>query len=432
MEHKKSTGMPAYSYGLDEMIAGVAGHDDAEKLKRAIFLATRDTRAVRYVLLLGDAFRLPVRYRRTPQILGFNGNPYRDWYTAADLYYANLYMSHTPDGDRAGADPRSGFSDWDADRNFFYDVHHWAKDDIVSYNPDRVDGCPDIAVGRVPAHTLDDADLYVSKVIAYETGPGSPNYAVFVAEQEYDTSASMVDTIINQSRLRTEVFDAPRIGYGYPPGSTLPPGFRSTPIEQAASQALFLTYLGHGSFNSWGHGDDPNYDVLSAEQVRAFVNGTQPVVVSIGCSTGAWVPGAPDDYGQGYLDIHGLGHTVSYQQRGTTFTVTDVTSDGKTKTWTLQDNAHKMPVMPPGEYDMDRPSPSLAVGWLFNRDGGGSRSAARPQSAPTTSGRTSRRAFSRPITGLAPSWETCGWRQASATGRSTRTPTTASAPPGST
>ena len=127
MEHKKSTGMPAYSYGLDEMIAGVAGHDDAEKLKRAIFLATRDTRAVRYVLLLGDAFRLPVRYRRTPQILGFNGNPYSDWYTAADLYYASLYLSHTADGDRAGADPRSGFSDWDADRNFFYDVHHWGQ-----------------------------------------------------------------------------------------------------------------------------------------------------------------------------------------------------------------------------------------------------------------------------------------------------------------
>ena len=373
MGHKRASGMAANAYSLPDLITNVSGRDDAEKLKLAIYNASRDQRAVRYVLLLGDGRHLPVRYRRTPQIPGFNGNPYADWYTAADLYYSNLYLRHAADGEGATADTASGFSTWDADRDGFYDSHHWNNSDIVEWNPDQVDGCPDVAVGRVPAHTLDDANAYVDKVIAYENGPGAPVFIPFIAEKEYDTSAQMIESVIQGSGVAAAGFGVQRIGYGYLPGDTLPAGFSATPIEQAARGATFLVYLGHGGVNSWGHRDDLTYDNLTSAQVASFTSGTQPVVLSIGCSTGAWVPGAPDDYAQGYRDINNVEHDVHYAQNGTVFTVTDTNpaSNGLSTTWTISDNHDKVPVVPPNEYDLDRPSPSLAVGWLFNREGGG-------------------------------------------------------------
>src|SRR4051794_1506339 len=94
LHHKRDTGMTAYSSALANLIDGVNGVDDAEKLKKAIYGAVRDERQVRYVLLVGDATLIPVRYRRTLQQRGVNGVPYQAWYTAADLYHANLYTKH--------------------------------------------------------------------------------------------------------------------------------------------------------------------------------------------------------------------------------------------------------------------------------------------------------------------------------------------------
>ena len=77
----------------------------------------------------------------------------------SDLYYADLYDS---DG---------AFDDWDADADGYYGEHGISSNCATNrylVNIDHVDLHPDIAVGRVPASTLEEIEGYVAKVIKYE------------------------------------------------------------------------------------------------------------------------------------------------------------------------------------------------------------------------------------------------------------------------
>ena len=149
--HKNRTGMPAVLVTLESLRASFPGKDDPEKIKRAIASA-REKSGTRYVMFVGDASLMPVRYRQVQQIP--KDAPHTGTYNPSELYYSNLYYDHVPGRD--AADPigiTSGrvFDTWDLNANGKFDEQHW-NDDAVSYNPDHVDGCPDIALGRVPAH----------------------------------------------------------------------------------------------------------------------------------------------------------------------------------------------------------------------------------------------------------------------------------------
>src|SRR6185503_9312569 len=103
----------------------------------------------------------PVRYRQVQQVpknANLDGT-----YNPSELYYANLYAGHAPGkdaGDPLQITHSASFDSWDASGNGIYNEQHW-KDDAVTYNPDSVDGCPDVAVGRVPAHTPQEVQVYV-------------------------------------------------------------------------------------------------------------------------------------------------------------------------------------------------------------------------------------------------------------------------------
>ena len=376
MHHKRQTGMTAYSYELHQLIDRMPGRDDAERLKQAIYAASRDGRAVRYVLLVGDASKIPVRYRRTPQIQGYNGSPYAQWFTAADLYYANLYMQHSGQG---VADTGSGLSTWDANGDGFYDDHHW-KDDVYDWNPDQVDGCPDVAVGRVPAHTADQARIYVDKVIAYETGPGAPPRMACLSDKAYEDPPAMMNRIVDDSGIAHQL-PVQKLGFGYAPGDALPPGYVHgvAPLTaNAARDSALLVYLGHGSVNSWDYETAGDVNLLGGGSVAGYRSGTLPFVISVGCSTGDWAPNAPGDDNPPYQDaggiIHSYSKTNSKPDNSGVWTVTDtpVGRPDLNRTWTVRDiNAPRAPVPPPAEYDFDQPSGSFAVSWLFNPEGGG-------------------------------------------------------------
>ena len=381
LHHKRATGMTAHSYALASLIDGVSGVDDAEKLKKAIYGAVRDERRVRYVFLLGDATLIPVRYRRTLQQRGVNNVPYQAWYTGADLYYANLYRKHEAPRGSAVPDTESGFSDWDADGNQAYDDHHWDNDDVYDWNPDEVDGCPDVAVGRLPVQSEDQLRIYVDKVIAYETGPGPPGRVAFLADKKYPTAETLMLRIAEDGELAANGLAVDRFGFGYAPGDHPPAGLsvsRRGSTETATRDGCFTVYIGHGSTNTWDFEVEGDAALLSGANVAAFTNGTQPVVVSIGCSTGEWVYAAPDHAQPSYRDVNGIVHSFSSsnsrRDNSGTWTVTDnpVGRPDLNRTWTVEDkDAPKVPVPRPAEYDFNRPSPTFALSWLLNPVGGG-------------------------------------------------------------
>src|SRR5688572_448691 len=91
---------------LEEVLAAREGADDPERLKRALYEAWKERRA-RYVLLVGDADVMPVRYMVLDRVTA----PAFDYaFYPSDLYYADV-------AERDGT-----FEDWNRAKDGFHGV----------------------------------------------------------------------------------------------------------------------------------------------------------------------------------------------------------------------------------------------------------------------------------------------------------------------
>ncbi len=123
---------------LESVIRASQGVDDPERLKRWLYRAWRE-RHVRYVLLVGDADVVPVRYmvldRITPAAYDYAFYP-------SDLYYADV------------AHRDGSFDDWNAHKDGFHARYfgevRGEKNKSDPINFDRIDYRPELAVGRWP------------------------------------------------------------------------------------------------------------------------------------------------------------------------------------------------------------------------------------------------------------------------------------------
>ncbi|MBU7021039.1 MAG: hypothetical protein HXS41_08260 [Theionarchaea archaeon] len=125
--------MVDYVYTLSSIRATEPGRDDQEKIRNFIkdFYSMFGTR---YVLLGGDVSVVPYRGFFVTDFFG-----HTDTDIEADMYYAHL------DGT------------WNAD-----------NDGLWGEKTDGIDWYPEVAVGRAPVETVEEAQAFVNKVIAYE------------------------------------------------------------------------------------------------------------------------------------------------------------------------------------------------------------------------------------------------------------------------
>src|SRR5260370_39935392 len=114
-------------------------------------------------MLAGDASLFPCRSRFVREADDPKEGGWAGWhdgtYRPSDLYYASLYHH-----------PGSQLDTGDANANNKYNEQQWTNDQglAVSYNPDNVDGYPDVAVGRISAHTAAELQTYLQRVVAYQ------------------------------------------------------------------------------------------------------------------------------------------------------------------------------------------------------------------------------------------------------------------------
>lgn len=304
---KRKTGIPTYMVAWEKL---QYGRDEAERIKYAIDFYYREHR-VRYVMLVGDSEKLPVRFTLRAYELGqsfptdllnrvwrwrdpqgtheerwdwCSGGP---WFSqmaafvpsffASDLYYADLY-------DSAGK-----FQTWDSNANGYFGEAYRSN-----LNPEGIDLLPDVAVGRVPASKVEEVENYVTKVIEYESYSGDKSWfrkVLIMANQESAEWVECGRKLYNNLRAKG-----------------LNPEFYEIPRDQACDNYIysktgnglgFVFYAGHGP---WGLGAGGHWRCCDYKL---------PIVVHIGCDAGVFGP-SNLAFG-GYTDIYGRSHR-SYEE----------------------------------------------------------------------------------------------------------------------
>jgi hypothetical protein len=281
--------LPVEFKSLESILAAGRGVDDPEKLKRFLYDQWR-SHNLGYALLVGGVDVMPVRYmvldRVTPAAFNYSFYP-------SDLYYSAL------------ARPDGSFDDWNARKESFHALYFGEvrgeanKNDPINY--DQVTYHPDIAVGRWPVSTAEQAHNIAAKTIVTERAVLSDvNPAVrragFLAVGGWVDARSFEDDMA--ARLSAGWSVEKRYYSDASRKSDLPPDHQ---------QAQWLFNRGAGLILHTGHGDSDVWEqCFSTADLRALTNsGLFPVVISAGCSTAHFATLPPYEP---YRDIYGKMH----------------------------------------------------------------------------------------------------------------------------
>jgi len=277
---------PTELVSLEAILKSTQGVDDPERLKRWLYSSWKERR-IRYVLLVGDADVLPVRYmvldRVTPAAFDYAFYP-------SDLYYADV------------AKRDGSFDDWNARKegfhaNYFGEVRgEKNKSDPINF--DRIDYRPELAVGRWPVDSEEEVGVVAEKTIAYdravlaEKAPGLRRAALVWVPGWID------------ARERMNHWAA-----GLPKGWKAAKLYGGDPKSRSTDERHIVSLLNEGSslVLHVGHGEDNGWqDSIHVGALQHVRNADRlPVVISAGCSTARFATLPPYE---AYEDVRGEKH----------------------------------------------------------------------------------------------------------------------------
>jgi len=280
------------------------GWDAPERIKRGI-ANWHERYGVKYVMLVGDSDKFPVRYTMTDRLASDlrKASGYGAYY-ACDLYYADLYRQ---DG---------SFDNWDHNGNHLYGELHGEYFTASHMNIDRIDMIPDVAVGRLPASSREEVANYVEKVASYEEALSSPAVdrfkgALFIITNSPDDDLDEIALDAKESiakdldkkitgfsrSLLVRLYDrainatARRLSNGDPTEASI------VSIIQDGVGAINVG--GHGSEDSWG------VNAFTTKSALTLRNKLLPFVFNTGCGTAQFAVQPPYEP---YTDVQGAAH----------------------------------------------------------------------------------------------------------------------------
>ncbi|NOG54275.1 MAG: family 16 glycosylhydrolase [Planctomycetes bacterium] len=270
--------------------------DDAERLKQYLYTRWAESDgALRYVLLVGDADVIPVRYmvldRNTDAAFNYAFYP-------CDLYYADL------------ADAGGEFDNWNGASDDFHATYfgevrgeHNKADPI---NFDGVSYVPEIAVGRWPVSNdvaletvITKSQYYSQEVSVLNSIPVTNRLprAAYLTTSGWIESRGMMDQMRDDmpatwSHARRYYADSTR------DDQTPPPTARE--VVRLLNEGVDLVlHAGHGTGDSW-------HDSISTTSITELTNRDHlPIMFSVGCSTAVFATLPPYEP---YLDSDGVTH----------------------------------------------------------------------------------------------------------------------------
>lgn len=274
---------------LEEVLAANEGVDDAEKLKRFLYQRWQQKQCG-YVLLVGDADVLPVRYMVLDRV---TEPAFHYAFYPSDLYYSDL----------AKAD--GSFENWNGSSDDFHGVYFGEvrgeanKNDPINF--DKIDYIPDVAIGRWPVSTPDEVRLLVSKSFSYEARLESSDrdqlrkMALFSVDGWIDSRPALDRAAASLG----ESWKKERRYYGRWNGiQTAPP--TESEIKKLLNQGMSLVmHAGHGQDDRW----EECFPVSALPEIQ---NADRlPVILSAGCSTARFATLPPYE---AYVDASGTEH----------------------------------------------------------------------------------------------------------------------------
>ena len=241
------------------------GQPSAEAIRSFIAYAYHSWAApsARYVLLLGDASYDPRRFMATSQASPLPA-----------LFVRSSYLW-------TASDPR-----------------------LAAVNGD--DGLPDLAIGRLPATSLEQAQTLVDKLLAWEdSGQGLAGAATLVADNPDpggDFEANARDIAESYLPGRSELVLLRELGTGTRPR-----------IQAALDSGLsFLSYVGHGGAAVWASENVWN----SWDAASLLAQSQQPLLLTMNCLNGYFVAPAFDSLSESLVKAAGRGAIAAFSPSG--------------------------------------------------------------------------------------------------------------------
>jgi hypothetical protein len=292
IEHKQKD-LSVEVAALETILAQNPGVDDPEKLKHFLYRAWRERQA-RYVLLVGDAEVMPVRYmvldRITPKAFDYAFYP-------SDLYY----------GDVARAD--GSFDDWNAQKDGYHAQYfgevRGEKNKTDPMNFDGIHYRPELAVGRWPVNTPEQVRTVAAKTIRFENRiaaqPSSACRAALICNSGWIDARDAMDReaqwLPQGWKYEKRYYSNRRSRSNMPP-----PNYQEVLCLLNEGVDLML-HAGHGQDDQWEQS-------LHLRDLQKIKNADHlPVIMSIGCNTGRFATLPPYEP---YLDVHGVAHKGTY------------------------------------------------------------------------------------------------------------------------
>ena len=279
---------------LEDVLAKSPGVDDPEKLKRFLYAAWRQRQA-RYVLLVGDATVLPVRYmvldRITPAAFDTAFYP-------SDLYYADVARD---DG---------SLDDWNGRKDGFHARYfgevHGEKNKQDPINFDRVHYVPVLAVGRWPVASAGEVARLVKKTIAFEGRLAERGRRPRLALVNHEGFVDARDQMDAMAARMPRYWAVERLFYSDARRRSVRPASEAEVVAALNSGVDLMVHVGHGSDTQW-------VGCLSTRDLAKIKNADRlPVIMSAGCSTARFATLPPYEP---YVDASGVRHKGTERRR---------------------------------------------------------------------------------------------------------------------
>jgi hypothetical protein len=183
----------------------------------------------------------------------------------------------------------------------------WTASDPLLAAVNGTDNLPDLAIGRLPATTVAQAEALVAKLLAWEdSGQGLAGAAALVADNPDlagDFDADVDD--IRASYLGGREAKLLKL-------SELGPSMRPAILDALNSGLSYLNYVGHGGAAVWA--SENVWNSWDAPSLQAQTQ--QPLLVTMNCLNGYFVAPSFESLSESLLKAEGRGAIASFSPSG--------------------------------------------------------------------------------------------------------------------